>query len=519
LLFFASVVSLATAATLPPGGTFSDDDGNIHEPSIEAIAAAGITKGCNPPANDLYCPSATVSRGQMAAFLVRALGLTVRLDDPFTDDDGSVFEADIEKLAAAGITKGCNPPTNDLFCPNAPVTRGQMAAFLVRAMGYTDAGAGDLFIDDNGSVFEDQIDRLGTAGVTKGCNPPTNDRFCPDDPVLRDQMAAFLTRALGLTPITPPPPTSSTTSTTGGTTPTTLPPFGPEVTFTACGDDTVADEFSLQELCVAATVYNSTWAQVSFPYAITYVWFGPDGESVNACPISGNCTIADYHYSGSSPIGWTFYFWVDGEERDPGWHSIELWSGTVSDKFQTLLLRDHFELSDIDPVPAPPPRPTVSWSCSNNPDDSRTCTGNTDTLDSALETWTCTPVPDLDYPTDIDWDCSGDIDKRSSGDESWYCEYWGACSGNVDTSDAADEAWENDWYYDGSISEGDIDKSDSGDEKWRCDDTGTGLACYGDWQPWEWTCTGDYRDDWSCSGSVGRLAPIVGPVPSDEGQW
>jgi hypothetical protein len=51
----------------------------------------------------------------MAAFLVRALELTDTLDDPFTDDDDSIFEADIERLAAAGITKGCNPPTNDRY--------------------------------------------------------------------------------------------------------------------------------------------------------------------------------------------------------------------------------------------------------------------------------------------------------------------------------------------------------------------------------------------------------------------
>jgi hypothetical protein len=220
LLILVFVCGLCTAmvgaalAVLPPGGSFSDDDGNIHEPSIEAIAAEGITKGCNPPANTLYCPANRVTRGQMAAFLTRALGLTERADDPFTDDDDSVFEADIERMAAAGITKGCNPPTNDRFCPDASVSRGQMAAFLVRALGYTDAGAGDLFTDDDGSVFEADIDRLGTAGVTKGCNPPENDRYCPDNPVLRDQMASFLTRALNLTPITPPPPTGSTTTTT-----------------------------------------------------------------------------------------------------------------------------------------------------------------------------------------------------------------------------------------------------------------------------------------------------------------
>ena len=133
----------------------------------------------------------------MAAFLVRALGLTERLDDPFVDDDDSIFEADIERLAAAGITRGCNPPDNDRFCPDSNVTREQMAAFLVRALGYTDDGGGDLFIDDDDSIFEGDIDRLGTAGVTRGCNPPTNTRFCPNANVTHGQMAAFLHRALG----------------------------------------------------------------------------------------------------------------------------------------------------------------------------------------------------------------------------------------------------------------------------------------------------------------------------------
>ncbi len=118
-------------------------------------------------------------------------------DSGFVDIDGSVFKADIEWLAAEGITKGCNPPLNDRFCPDDNVTRGQMAAFLVRALGYTDNGGGNLFIDDDGSIFQEDIDRLGTAAVTKGCNPPINDRFCPDDNVTRGQMAAFLHRALG----------------------------------------------------------------------------------------------------------------------------------------------------------------------------------------------------------------------------------------------------------------------------------------------------------------------------------
>ena len=178
-------------------GRFRDDDGSVHEPNIESIAALGVTKGCNPPDNNRFCPDASVTRGQMAAFLVRALGLPGGGDDRFRDDDGSVFERDIERLAAAGITKGCNPPTNDRFCPNDTVTRGQMAAFLVRAFGYRDTGGGNHFRDDDGSTFETDIDRLATAGITKGCNPPTNDRFCPTEPVSRAQMASFLARALG----------------------------------------------------------------------------------------------------------------------------------------------------------------------------------------------------------------------------------------------------------------------------------------------------------------------------------
>jgi hypothetical protein len=172
-------------------------DSHTFAADIDWMADAGITKGCNPPTNDLFCPDSVVTRGQMAAFLVRALGLTERLDNPFTDDDESVFEADIERLAAAGITKGCNPPANTLFCSDGKVTREQMAAFLVRALGYTDNGGGDLFSDDDLSIFEADIDRMATAGVTKGCNPPVNDRFCPTSYVTRGQMAAFLHRALG----------------------------------------------------------------------------------------------------------------------------------------------------------------------------------------------------------------------------------------------------------------------------------------------------------------------------------
>jgi hypothetical protein len=118
---------------LEPGGTFGDDDGSVHEASIEAIADVGITLGCNPPVNDLYCPDRAVTREQMATFLTRALDLPAG-SAVFTDTAGSVHEANISALAAAGITQGCNPPVNDMFCPDKSVTRAQMATFLTRAL-------------------------------------------------------------------------------------------------------------------------------------------------------------------------------------------------------------------------------------------------------------------------------------------------------------------------------------------------------------------------------------------------
>jgi hypothetical protein len=70
----------------------------------------------------------------MAAFLVRALNLSSDTHHGFDDVSGSnTFSRDIEKLATAGITRGCNPPENNLYCPTGEVTRGQMTAFLHRS--------------------------------------------------------------------------------------------------------------------------------------------------------------------------------------------------------------------------------------------------------------------------------------------------------------------------------------------------------------------------------------------------
>lgn len=107
---------------------FRDDAGSVHEPAINRLAASGITAGC---ASGRFCPDGLVTRAQMATFLSRAFDLPGTSTDHFSDDEGLVHEPAINRLAASGITSGC---ASGRFCPSGIVTRGQMAAFLRRAL-------------------------------------------------------------------------------------------------------------------------------------------------------------------------------------------------------------------------------------------------------------------------------------------------------------------------------------------------------------------------------------------------
>jgi uncharacterized repeat protein (TIGR01451 family) len=171
---------------------------------INGLLTAGITAGCStsPP---LYCPEAGVTRGQMAVFLLRGIhgaGYTppapsgifadVLLDHPFA--------AWIEQLFVEGITGGCG--TNPLrYCQDDSVTRGQMAVFLLRAKhgaGYQPPEATGMFADvPLAHPFARWIEQLAREGITGGCgiNPA---RYCPDQSVTRGQMAVFLVRTFGL---------------------------------------------------------------------------------------------------------------------------------------------------------------------------------------------------------------------------------------------------------------------------------------------------------------------------------
>jgi hypothetical protein len=175
-------------------GRFVDDDGSVHEDAIEWMAAAGISRGCNPPANDRFCPDQPLTREQSAAFFSRVLGLAEGPPDRFVDASSSPFATAIGGMAAAGITRGCDPPANQRFCPADPISRGQWAAFLVRALDLDRIGTGGEFLDTRAHIFEAEVAAVAAAQLTRGCNPPVNDRFCPEQPVTRGQAASFFAR-------------------------------------------------------------------------------------------------------------------------------------------------------------------------------------------------------------------------------------------------------------------------------------------------------------------------------------
>jgi hypothetical protein len=168
---------------------FADICSSPHQADIDWLAKQGLVNGCG---NGNYCPSDVVTRGQMAAFLVNALKLPAG-PERFTDDNGSPYEAAINAVAAAGITSGCNVAGTE-FCPNKEVNRAEMATFLVKAFKLA-ASSTDMFTDDEESIHEANINALGTAGITSGCDS-VKKLYCPTNVVTRGQMATFIRRAM-----------------------------------------------------------------------------------------------------------------------------------------------------------------------------------------------------------------------------------------------------------------------------------------------------------------------------------
>lgn len=187
------------------GGSFGDvPTESLFYAFIENVLHNGVTSGCATPG--FYCPASTTLRQQMAVFLLKASLGPCYVPPPatggFTDVPVSnPFASWIEDLAGRGITTGCGP---GLYCPLQPVTRKQMAVFLLKTrLGsfYLPPTPTGIFVDVPADGFRPWIEDLYNRAITGGCAggpPPAPISYCPENPITRGQMAAFLVKTFGL---------------------------------------------------------------------------------------------------------------------------------------------------------------------------------------------------------------------------------------------------------------------------------------------------------------------------------
>jgi hypothetical protein len=108
---------------------------------VQRVKDRGIAQGY--AGTNLYGPEDKVTREQMAKMLIMGLVSQGKISEPpsdycasgspFSDVDPSSWSCRyIKRLKELGITKCCNPPANDRYCPQDLVTRAQMAEFIYR---------------------------------------------------------------------------------------------------------------------------------------------------------------------------------------------------------------------------------------------------------------------------------------------------------------------------------------------------------------------------------------------------
>jgi hypothetical protein len=159
---------------------------------------AGITAGCSTSPLD-YCSDSTTTRGEMAVFLIVAIeggnSFTYTTTPYFTDvPPSSPYFKFIQKLKDLGITGGCTATT---YCPNDSVTRGEMAVFIIASRYETTPytyPSTPYFTDvPPSNPFFKFIQKMAQTGITAGCAP---EMYCPNDTLTRGQMAVFIVTGL-----------------------------------------------------------------------------------------------------------------------------------------------------------------------------------------------------------------------------------------------------------------------------------------------------------------------------------
>jgi hypothetical protein len=190
VLVIATLGPAPTAANAAVGAPPVFDDvasSSPHAKAIQRLAEAQITLGCAP---ERFCPNAGISRGQMASLLARTLGVQPVQRGVFRDVAvTSPHAGSINALASLGVLNGCALGS---FCPARSVTRAQMASIIARAFDLEPTGEHPGFRDVRGGVHARSIQALADAEIALGCG---DGRFCANDLVTRGQFASLLVRA------------------------------------------------------------------------------------------------------------------------------------------------------------------------------------------------------------------------------------------------------------------------------------------------------------------------------------
>ena len=178
-------------------GLFSDDDGSVHENNIEQIAKWNIDLGCG---DGRFCPTETVTRAEMAAWLYRAAARlygTPSIDEmQFSDIADDAWYLPYAQWA---VFTDVMRAENGSFKPDAAVTRADVAEMLVAAFYHLATGSfwSDKFSDTVGvpTTALRAIHGIYFAGVTRGC-ATSPLQYCPIREITRAQAASFIVRAL-----------------------------------------------------------------------------------------------------------------------------------------------------------------------------------------------------------------------------------------------------------------------------------------------------------------------------------
>lgn len=187
LLVGGVVAALFTTAPASSTAGFGDvRDGAFYDEPVQWMVNEAITTGTSP---NCFSPEAPVTRGQAAAFMWRMEGFPTGSPlHPFTDIESTWQIDPVSWMFDLGITTGT---TDTTYSPDDVLTRGQLAALLWRLAGRPGAPAPDQFPDVVASWQITPVGWMVQEGITTGTSPTT---FSPNDTVTRGQLATFFYR-------------------------------------------------------------------------------------------------------------------------------------------------------------------------------------------------------------------------------------------------------------------------------------------------------------------------------------